>query len=197
MRFRIRYLLVFIITFTMLVAGCASSVPTSQVQDPNNSKVTQQGQPVPTTQPDTNVTARADILKMTVYRATNDAMYLVPEIHEVARGEFTAKTAIELMLTTPKSKEVLSPVPAGTKLKKLTIKDHIAYVDFNDRIAKNNGGGSTSERLLVGAIVNTLTEFPEIEKVQILVEGKNIETLSGHMDISEPLSRSPEIIKKQ
>lgn len=195
MRFHVRCLLVFIITVTMLVAGCASSAPTSQVQDPDNSKVTQ-GQPVTAAQPGTNATARADILKMTVYRATNDAMYLVPEVHEVARGEFTAKTAIELMLTAPKSKEVFSPVPAGTKLKKLTIKDHIAYVDFNDRIAKNNGGGSTSERLLVGAIVNTLTEFPEIEKVQILVDGKNIETLSGHMDISEPLSRSPEIIKK-
>ena len=73
---------------------------------------------------------------------------------------------------------------------------HIAYVDFNDKLVKNNTGGSTAEILLVAAIVNTLTEFHDIQKVQILVEGKKIDTISGHMDIGEPLSRSEKIIKK-
>ena len=52
------------------------------------------------------------------------------------------------------------------------------------------------EILTVGAIVNTLTEFPDVEKVQILVEGKKVSTLFGHLDVSDPLSRSPGIIKK-
>jgi spore germination protein GerM len=48
----------------------------------------------------------------------------------------------------------------------------------------------------VAAVVNTLTEFPDIHKVQILVEGKTVETLSGHMSVGQPLSRSEGIIKK-
>ncbi len=38
--------------------------------------------------------------------------------------------------------------------------------------------------LLVAEIVNTLTEFSEIQTVQILVTGKKVNTISGHMDIS-------------
>ncbi|MBQ5389910.1 MAG: GerMN domain-containing protein, partial [Anaerovibrio sp.] len=57
-------------------------------------------------------------------------------------------------------------------------------------------GGSTGEEMLVGSLVNTLTEFPEIKKVQILVEGKEIDSLSGHLDLSRPVERMPELIKK-
>ena len=49
--------------------------------------------------------------------------------------------------------------------------------------------------MLVGSIVNTLTEFPEVKKVQILIDGTHVETLSGHMDLSEPLVRMTELLK--
>ena len=49
--------------------------------------------------------------------------------------------------------------------------------------------------LLVAAIVDTLTEFPDIQKVQILVNGKKVDTIAGHMDTGEPLSRSEKVIK--
>ncbi|MDD4600332.1 hypothetical protein SDC9_11359 [bioreactor metagenome] len=192
MRSTTRYLLCLILALAMLVSGCASSLPASDMQSGNSVKSTQKA---PQTAQNGNE-VKADIVKITVYRATLDAVYLVPEIHQITRNESPAKTALELLLSPPNSKNVVSPIPKDTVLKKLTIKDRIAYADFNDKIIKNNIGGSASERLLVGAIVNTLTEFPEIEKVQILVEGKVIETISGHVDISEPLSRSIEIIKK-
>ena len=48
--------------------------------------------------------------------------------------------------------------------------------------------------MLIGSIVNTLTDFPEVEKVQILIEGASVETLSGHMDLSEPLTRMTELL---
>ena len=47
---------------------------------------------------------------------------------------------------------------------------------------------------MVGAIVNTLTEFSEIKKVRFKVEGENIETISGHMDLSEPVTRMKELL---
>ncbi|MPM76348.1 hypothetical protein SDC9_123346 [bioreactor metagenome] len=194
MQSSVRSLLCLLMSLTMLVAGCASSVPVSESQHTNDGKVVQ-GQAALADKDGTN-TDRVDIVKITVYRATPDAMYLVPEVHQVTRNESPAKTAIEFLMAEPTIKGVVSPIPAGTVLRKLVIKDHIAYVDFSNKIVRNNVGGSASERLLVGSIVNTLTEFPEIEKVQILVEGKTVETISGHVDISEPLSRSAEIIKK-
>lgn len=184
-------IMAFLLTVMVLAAGCDSSAPVNQP-----AAGTEETTPVQSPQPGTAASPERT-MQLVVYHATKDAMLLVPEVHKVPVNSQPARTAIELLLTGTKDPALVSVMPAGTKLKNLKVKDHIAYVDFDDKIIKKNVGGSTSETLLVGAIVNTLTEFPDIHQVQILVEGKKINTITGHMDISEPLSRSDKIIKKQ
>lgn len=68
------------------------------------------------------------------------------------------------------------------------------------RSARNCGGRRLpylGEALAVAAIVNTLTEFPQIRQVQILVEGKQVESLAGHVDVSRPLTRNEKLIKRR
>jgi spore germination protein GerM len=172
-----------------LAAGCGSSTPAS---------LNQPGEQAADKQPGSSVTAPAntETMRVTVYFPTKDAMYLVPVAYTVPKSEHPAKTAMELLLSQPQNSELTKVLPEGTKVLGVTIKDHIAYVDFNDKLIKNNRGGSATELMTVGSIVDTLTEFSDIHKVQILVEGRKIDTISGHMDVGEPLSRSPEIIKK-
>ncbi len=138
----------------------------------------------------------AETISVTVYHATKDATFLVPETYRLPKTDHPAQTAIEQLLNGPKNPALIRALPEGTKLKGITVKNHIAYVDFNDKLIKNGSGGSAGEIMAVGAIVNTLTEFADIYKVQIMVEGRKINTLYGHMDTSEPLSRSEKIIKK-
>lgn len=147
-------------------------------------------------QPSSPPRPAAETMAVTVYYATKDAMFLVPEVHTVPKSDQPALVAVEQLLGAPQSSELVRTLPEGTKLKGITVKDHIAYVDFNDKLVKSGHGGSTGEILAVSAIVNTLTEFVDISKVQIMVDGKKIDTLYGHMDTSEPLSRSEKIIKK-
>ena len=71
--------------------------------------------------------------------------------------------------------------------------DGTAYADFTRELAKK-GQGSYGEMMLCYAITNTLTEFPEIKRVQILIEGKKAITLSGHMDIEDPLTRNTTLL---
>ena len=122
-------------------------------------------------------------------------IYLVPEIRTVAKNDVPAQTAIELLTAGPKDARLVPVMPVDVQLRSLSIKDHIAYVNFNSKLVDNNSGGSSQELLLVAAIVNTLTEFPTIEQVQILVENQPRATLAGHVDISVPLSRSESIIR--
>ncbi|HWR10077.1 GerMN domain-containing protein [Sporomusa sp.] len=183
-------IMAFLLTLAFLIAGCDGAAPVNPTAPGAPEKATEQSQ-----QPNTASNPERT-MQLVVYHATKDAMFLVPETHKVPVNSQPARTAIELLQAGTQNPALVSVMPAGAKVKNLTVKDHIAYVDFDDKLIKKNVGGSTSETLLVGAIVNTLTQFPDIHKVQILVDGKKIDTISGHMDTSEPLSRSEKIIKK-
>lgn len=52
-----------------------------------------------------------------------------------------------------------------------------------------------NEMLLIYGIVNTLTEMGGIKQVRLVVEGKAIESLAGHIYLEAPLIRNPGIIK--
>lgn len=66
----------------------------------------------------------------------------------------------------------------------VTVKDGTAFVDFQ---SKGLSGGSLEERLLVDQIVETLVaSFKEVEQVQFLVDGEVVESLMGHMDMTQP-----------
>ncbi len=184
-----KLLLLLLMVLALLVTACANEKTPDMVKQPENANAAEQ-------QSADKPPAGQGSMRLTVYFATQDAMNLVPEVHAVEKNDHPAKTAMELLLAEPSSKQLVRVLPTGTKLKSLDVRDHIAYVDFTDKIIKNNGGGSATEMLIVASIVNTLTEFPDIHKVQILVEGKTVETLSGHMSIGQPLSRSEGIIKK-
>jgi spore germination protein GerM len=185
------FLLVVLLLFPLLVAGCADNA-----QNPQGSSSTQGMEQPNSLQQSNNLANSPGTMKITIYHATKDAQYLVPETQVISVNDHPAKEAIERLIAGTKQPDLVSVIPNGTKLRSISIKNHIAYVDFNDKLVKNNSGGSAGEILLVGAIVNTLTEFPEIQKVQLLVEGKKIDTITGHLDTSEPLSRSEKIIKK-
>ena len=103
--------------------------------------------------------------------------------------------AMKSLLTGTKEKGQTNVFPKKAKLRSIVVKDGIATVDFSKELQTNFSGGSTGEEMLIGSIVNTLTDFPEVQKVSILIDGSAVETLSGHMDLSEPLTRMTELLK--
>jgi len=85
----------------------------------------------------------------------------------------------------------LSPtIPQGTDIREVFVDaKHCAYVDFSRAITKNHIGGSTMELATVASIVNSLTaNFPkDIQKVRILIDGREAQTIAGHIDITKPI----------
>ena len=83
-----------------------------------------------------------------------------------------------------------NPIPRGTSLTEAYIDSQkIAYLDFSRHLTDGHIGGTTAERLTVEAILKTVFDaFPaEIKQVQILIDGKAVETLAGHLHLSQPL----------
>ena len=190
MRPRGLFLIVTGLLIALLLAGCTPDVG-------GNAPGTPAGKPPVQKPPEPVKPPADDMVSVKVYFGTHDAKYVVAEVYKLKNDASLLKRAMETLVAGPKSPDLVAVLPKATQVKSVAVIDKTAFVDFSREIAKRGYAGSATEILAVGAIVNTLTEFPDVERVQILVEGKRVSTLFGHLDVYDPLSRSPGIIRNQ
>ncbi len=89
------------------------------------------------------------------------------------------------------------PLPTGTTIGGLRVENGLATVDFSRELISNFEGGSDHEGVVVYAIVNTLASLPGVTRVQILVEGKPVDSIGGHLDLSGSLEPDGELVVKR
>ena len=81
-------------------------------------------------------------------------------------------------------------LPKGAVILSVNKKGNMAIVDFNSKL-ENYGGGATRIQAVIGQIVYSFTEIPNIDEVKITVDGKDEIILGGEgYVIDKPLSRS-------
>jgi spore germination protein GerM len=86
-------------------------------------------------------------------------------------------------------RSALRALPPATRLRQAYVLENgVAYLDFSAGLKEGIGGGSMEEILAVYAIVNSIAaNVPEVRKVGILVNGRVLATLNGHLDLRRPL----------
>ncbi len=120
---------------------------------------------------------------------------LVAQKRDIPKVDGIARMTVNELIKGPDAASSLLPtIPPETKLKDISISDGLCTVDFNRALKENHPGGSSSELVTVYSIVNTLTQFSTVEKVQILLDGQVVETLAGHVELTQPLERNDDII---
>ena len=138
-------------------------------------------------------------IRFILYRAAADGSEkLIPEKFTMTdNGKTLPENALlALVGAKPQSTKFEDVIPHGTRVLSFSITpEGTALANFSKEIVKN-GQGSYNEVMMTGAIVNTLTEFPEVKQVQILVEGKKVITLGGHLDVEDPLKRNESLLQK-
>jgi len=77
--------------------------------------------------------------------------------------------------------------PKGTRLLSVELKGNTLELNFSQELVQNFEGGSDTEAALINAITRSASSFPGVQKVRILIEGKPVESIGGHLDISQPL----------
>lgn len=145
-------------------------------------------------------TSSARRIQATLFYVSDDGAELIQVPRDVPFGDTPALQAryiVEAQLATP-SAEFASAIPPGVKVRSLFIGTHgEAYVDLSPEIVSGHHGGSLDEALTVFAIVNAVTSnLPDVSAVQILVDGKEVDSLAGHIDLREPISRANAWIRK-
>lgn len=130
----------------------------------------------------------------TLYFVGDDGLSLVPAQREVPFGESIVEQArriVEAQLARP-ADPLVSAIPEGTTLRALYLSERgDMFVDLSGEVTARHTGGSMDELLTVYAIVNAVTvNLPAVGRVQILVDGKEVDTLAGHVDLRNPLSKN-------
>ncbi|HEV8318117.1 MAG TPA: GerMN domain-containing protein [Vicinamibacterales bacterium] len=137
----------------------------------------------------------------TLFYTSEDGRYLVPVRREVPLAEGTVEQGKQIMLAQlePATAPLVSAIPTGTTLRAFYVTDRgEAYVDLSPEASTMHPGGSAAELLTVYAIVNAVTaNLPAIMRVQILLDGKEVDTLAGHMDLRRPLQRNESLVQPE
>ena len=121
-----------------------------------------------------------------------NALMLVPvkterRLHEVLTKRLSQIITALIQETPPNFRNT---IPRGTVLNEAYIdSQQTAYLDFSNHLSNGHIGGTTAELLTIMAILKTVFDaFPdEIKQVQILIDGEEVKTLAGHLNLSQPL----------
>lgn len=128
---------------------------------------------------------------VTLYFADKQQERLLTETRLVAIGKDPVeqvKQVVNALLDGPE-REGVSTIAAGTRLLDAFYDSETAtlYLDFSSELVAGHPGGSSAEYYTIAALVRTVSEnFPEVQAVQVLVEGLQVGTIAGHIDAYKP-----------
>jgi spore germination protein GerM len=133
-------------------------------------------------------------IKARLFYVAEDGTRLTSVERDVAYGEGTDEQAREIIAAqiAPVVAPLVSAIPPGTTLRAVFItRSGDAYVDLSREARAAHPGGTADELLTVYTIVNALTvNLPAVTAVQVLVDGREVDTLSGHVDLRRPLAKN-------
>lgn len=92
----------------------------------------------------------------------------------------------------------LEPVLRDVKLRELYLDGSgTAYLDLMPGTQKDVRASAWDEQLAIYALVNTLLHnFEEIKQVILLIDGREAQTLAGHMDLTRTFTKRMDLVKQ-
>lgn len=139
--------------------------------------------------------------EVVLYFSDDQAMNLVGVKRSIENP--TANSIVRELVKGPSAQsegsgKLFATLPMDLEILDVQVRKGIAYVDFKGSATQKISGGSTGEGMALYSIINTLVLNKElgIEKVQFLIEGKNVDSIKGNLDVSKPMVENIELIKK-
>lgn len=110
------------------------------------------------------------------------------EVSPDSNREGFIKLVLEELIKGPQRQDLNRTIPQEVIVKSVAIENEIAYVDFSEEMHTKHWHGAAGEAMTINSIVKTLTEFDDIKRIKMTVEGEpmNIE----HMILEEPVPRN-------
>ncbi len=132
-------------------------------------------------------------LTIKVYYADQQGEYLVGESRKVSSENKYTEALYELMKL-PVDSSLIRIIPDTTIINSVKVEGGLASVDLSANFVDDRIVSDTADILLVYSIVNTLTEFSDVDSVAFYIDGEKLDIL-GMLDVSGPVYRRNDLIK--
>ncbi len=130
---------------------------------------------------------------VTLYFTDKNGVNLYPETHKATMADNSLeKTVVNELIRGPVSGSYVRTFPESVQLISVETTGGICFVNFSGAFMPKEED-SFSQRTAVYSVVNSLTRLPDIEKVQILIDGKKPEK-DDYQLFSIPLERDESMI---
>lgn len=171
-----------------------SSAETTKANNEETTQTSNSNESSSSTNNSSTTETTTDSLKIKVYYANADGSALVGEERIVKSSHKYLEAFLELMKP-PINPGLVKLVPETTMINKILVKDGNIDLDLSKNLIDDRFKSDPVDILLIHSIVNTLTEFKEINTVTFYIDGKKGSTL-GQLDISGPIFRDESLIQK-
>lgn len=113
-------------------------------------------------------------------------VYVHPVDYIVPLTTTPVQAALEALIAGIPGSPFMTSIPTETKILDISIKDEVATINFSQEM-RNLNVGAPGELAVLTAIANTACQFPNVSKIQIQIGGEPVESLAGHIDMTEPV----------
>jgi len=140
-------------------------------------------------------------INATLFYGSLDGQALIPLRREVPLADGVVAQGAQILRAqlAAAPEPLVSVIPKGTSLRAFYVTDRgDAFVDLSREVSAAHPGGSLMELMTVYAVVNAVTaNLPKVQRVQILVDGKSVDTIAGHVDMRRPLARDVSLVREK
>ena len=140
---------------------------------------------------------KTQTISLTLYFPDSEALYLYEEIREVeaAEDELAVMYVLKELFKGPENDNLSRSVDGENLVNSVVVEDGICTVDFKYDFVVLNTGGTTRESFAIASIVNSLCSLPDVDGVEILIDGnKNAEF--GHTMLESEYKTITELVAK-
>lgn len=136
-----------------------------------------------------------EVATLKLYFANEDGTALVPVTRKVEYNTNIAleKLVMEQLIGGPGTLDAKPTMNPATKIINVTVNDKVCYVNLSQEFLTQVY--TVNSEVTIYSIVNSLVELDNVNKVQILVDGKSEISYRESMSLSNPFSRNLDLVE--
>ena len=146
---------------------------------------------------DTEAMKKKEKRLATIYFSDPQERFLMPEKRYIYVEDHSAQKAKEITkaLLDGSKTGLVNTFPPGVTVRDVRVDDQgTAFINFARNLTKLHPGGSTAEMATIYSLTNSVTEnVSSIKKVKILVDGKELPSIKGHISTQKAFTPDPEL----